>query len=228
MQFRHPVLDQRLCLKVRRRGGCWQLRGNLGRWVVRAENVPWILQDREAGPSGWGQAEPGAEGQRRWSPLAVWREAVSESIQWDDGGQRKTLAGLCPLWVRRSIEAVEVELRYLPPYSPDLNPHREGVVSGKMKALARKEGNHTVAVLEDFLGNAVDCYSHEECANDDHLRIRYNHVATALPSHSAGSRESRNGFQVDATKENTSWRLEGPENRRVAWRPCDRPATTER
>ena len=68
---------------------------------------------------------------------------------------------------------------------PGPEPDQEGVVSGKMKALARKEGNHTVAALEDFLGNAVDCYSHEQCANDDHLRIRYNHVATALPSHSA-------------------------------------------
>ena len=37
-------------------------------------------------------------------------------------GQRKTLDQLCPLWVRRSIEAVEVELRCPPPYSPDLNP----------------------------------------------------------------------------------------------------------
>ena len=31
-QFRHPVLDQRLWLTVRRRGQCWQLRCTLARW----------------------------------------------------------------------------------------------------------------------------------------------------------------------------------------------------
>ena len=39
MQFRHPVLDQRLRLTVRRCGGCWQLRGNLGRWCGPRMNL---------------------------------------------------------------------------------------------------------------------------------------------------------------------------------------------
>ena len=48
---------------------------------------------------------------RWWSPLNLWVEAVSESIHWDNAGQRETLEGLCPLWVRRSIEADGAELR---------------------------------------------------------------------------------------------------------------------
>lgn len=65
--------------------------------------------------------------------------------------------------VRRAIEAAGAELRYLPPYSPDLNPIEKAF--SKLKALARKEGNRTIAALEEFLGDVLDCYSAEECAN---------------------------------------------------------------
>ena len=53
MQFRHPVLDQRLRLTVRRRGGCWQLRGNLGRWCGPRMSLGYY------GSEGWpGRSEP--------------------------------------------------------------------------------------------------------------------------------------------------------------------------
>ncbi len=45
--------------------------------------------------------------------------------------------------VRRAIEAAGAELRYLPPYSPDLNPIEKAF--SKLKALARKEENRTIA-----------------------------------------------------------------------------------
>ena len=35
----------------------------------------------------------------------------------------------------------------------------------KLKALARKEQNRSEAALVNFLGDVVDCYSPEECAN---------------------------------------------------------------
>ena len=53
----------------------------------------------------------------------------------------------------------------MPAHSPDLNLIEKAF--SKLNALACRKGNRTVAVLEDFLGNAVDCYSPEECANDD-------------------------------------------------------------
>ena len=57
-----------------------------------------------------------------WSPLDIWRAAISESIRWEDGNLQTPLERLCPLSVRRSIEAAEAELRYLRLYGPDLNP----------------------------------------------------------------------------------------------------------
>ena len=65
--------------------------------------------------------------------------------------------------VREAIEAAGAELRYLPPYSPDFNPIEKAF--SKLKALARKEENRTIAALEEFLGDVLDCYSPEECAN---------------------------------------------------------------
>ena len=103
MQFRHPVLDQRLRLTVRRRGGCWQLRGNLGRWCGPRMNLGNYGAEglaRQVGAK-LGQALADSGVVRWWSPLNLWVEAVSESIHWDNAGQRETLEGLCPLWVRR-------------------------------------------------------------------------------------------------------------------------------
>ena len=49
--------------------------------------------------------------------------------------------------VREAIEAVGAELRYLPPYSPDLNPIEQ--VFAKLKALLRKAEERTIdAVYE--------------------------------------------------------------------------------
>ena len=92
MQFRHPVLDQRLRLTVRRRGGCWQLRGNLGRWCGPRMNLGNYGAEglaRQVGAK-LGQALADSGVVRWWTSLDVWVEAVSESIQWDDGDQRKT------------------------------------------------------------------------------------------------------------------------------------------
>ena len=55
--------------------------------------------------------------------------------------------------VRPAIEAVGAGLGYLPPSSPDPNPI--GKVFGKLKALARKEENRTIAALENFPGEVV-------------------------------------------------------------------------
>ena len=65
--------------------------------------------------------------------------------------------------VREAIEAAGCELRYLPPYSPDLNPIE--LAYAKLKTLLRKVGKRTIKELEDFLGQAIDLFSPEECQN---------------------------------------------------------------
>jgi transposase len=52
--------------------------------------------------------------------------------------------------VREAIEAAGAELRYLPPYSPDLNPIE--MMFAKLKALLRKAAERTIAALWDRSG----------------------------------------------------------------------------
>jgi transposase len=73
--------------------------------------------------------------------------------------------------VREAIEAAGCELRYLPPYSHDLNPIE--LAYAKLKSLLRKAGERTVDGLWNFLGKAIDAFSPAECLN--YMRhCRYN------------------------------------------------------
>jgi transposase len=65
--------------------------------------------------------------------------------------------------VRLAIESVGASLRYLPPYSPDLNPIE--LSFAKLKSLLRKAQQRTVEALWTLLGKALDAYSPEECRN---------------------------------------------------------------
>jgi transposase len=65
--------------------------------------------------------------------------------------------------VRAVIEAAGASLRYLPPYSPDLNPIEKAF--SKLKAKLRAAQKRTVPELEQYLGEVLDCFSPEECAN---------------------------------------------------------------
>jgi transposase len=65
--------------------------------------------------------------------------------------------------VRTAIEAVGAELRLLPPYSPDLNPIEKAF--SKLKAKLRGVEKRTIAALEHYLGEALDCFSPQECEN---------------------------------------------------------------
>jgi transposase len=66
--------------------------------------------------------------------------------------------------VRRAIEAAGGHLAYFPPYSPDLNPIENAFA--KLKSLLRSAGRRTIDGLWSFLGNALDAFSADECAND--------------------------------------------------------------
>lgn len=65
--------------------------------------------------------------------------------------------------VAAAIEVRGAELRYLPPYSPDLNPIEQ--LFAKLKALLRKAAARTVDALWDTIGLLLDAFSPAECAN---------------------------------------------------------------
>ena len=65
--------------------------------------------------------------------------------------------------VRSAIEGVGAELRFLPPYSPDLNPIEKAF--SKLKAKLRAAAYRTIPALEKYLGEVLDCFSPEECQN---------------------------------------------------------------
>jgi transposase len=65
--------------------------------------------------------------------------------------------------VRETIEAAGAELRYLPPYSPDLNPIEQAFA--KLKAHLRKAAERSIAALWDRIGSTLNDFSPEECRN---------------------------------------------------------------
>lgn len=65
--------------------------------------------------------------------------------------------------VREQIEAAGAELRYLPPYSPDLNPIEQAFA--KLKAQLRKTKPRTIPALYDHIGQAIDRFDPAECRN---------------------------------------------------------------
>ena len=65
--------------------------------------------------------------------------------------------------VREAIEETGAELRYLPPYSPDLNPIEQ--VFAKLKTLWGKAAERTVEATWKRIGALLACFSPAECAN---------------------------------------------------------------
>jgi transposase len=65
--------------------------------------------------------------------------------------------------IRSAIEAVGAELRYLPPYSPDLNPIENAF--SKLKAHLRKHKERSVEGLWNRIGNLLDSFTPTECRN---------------------------------------------------------------
>jgi len=65
--------------------------------------------------------------------------------------------------VEEMIKAAGAELRYLPPYSPDMNPIEKAF--SKLKAHLRKIAERTVAALMRALETCADIFKAAECAN---------------------------------------------------------------
>ena len=64
--------------------------------------------------------------------------------------------------VREAIEAAGAELRYLPPYSPDLNPIEN--VYSKLKSDLRKGAARTVDALSTLVGRSLKAIAPSDCA----------------------------------------------------------------
>ena len=65
--------------------------------------------------------------------------------------------------VEQLIKAAGAELRYLPPYSPDMNPIEKAY--SKLKAFLRKIAERTVAGLLIALDACADIFKPAECVN---------------------------------------------------------------
>lgn len=75
--------------------------------------------------------------------------------------------------VREAIAAAGAELRYLPPYSPDLNPIE--LAFSKLKKLLRDGAERTVDKLWQLCGRVLDEFKEPEC------RRYFEHCGYATP-----------------------------------------------
>jgi transposase len=65
--------------------------------------------------------------------------------------------------IKEAIEAAGAELRYLPPYSPDLNPIEQ--LFAKLKALLRKAAARTLEALIAAIAHGLTTIRPNECEN---------------------------------------------------------------
>jgi transposase len=65
--------------------------------------------------------------------------------------------------VRTAIEGVGAELRFLPSYSPDLNPIE--MAFSKIKAELRRRELRTIAAVENAFGECPDWFTRRQCRN---------------------------------------------------------------
>ena len=63
--------------------------------------------------------------------------------------------------VKAAIDGAGAALRYLPPYSPDLNPIEQ--VFAKLKGLLRTAQARTLEALWDAIGSLLQRFTSEEC-----------------------------------------------------------------
>lgn len=74
--------------------------------------------------------------------------------------------------VVEAIEAVGAEVRYLPPYSPDLNPIE--LAFSKFKKLLRDDAERTTEKLWKLCGKVLDLFTENDCRNYfKHCGYRY-------------------------------------------------------
>lgn len=95
--------------------------------------------------------------------LAWVREFLCPSLRAGDIVIADNLSSHKVAGVREAIEAAGATICYLPPYSPDLNPIEK--LFAKLKALLRRAGARTIDALWQRIGELLNAFSAEECAN---------------------------------------------------------------
>lgn len=65
--------------------------------------------------------------------------------------------------IKQAIEAAGATLRYLPPYSPDLNPIEQAIA--KLKSYLRKEAARNLDALIQAIARTLKKFSPHECTN---------------------------------------------------------------
>jgi transposase len=95
--------------------------------------------------------------------LAYLRQCLVPTLERDDVVIIDNLTAHHVAGVREAIEAAGATLRYLPQYSPDLDPIEMALA--KFKALLRKAAERSVRGLWHRLGSLIQSFSPQECAN---------------------------------------------------------------
>ena len=95
--------------------------------------------------------------------LAYVREFLCPTLQAGDIVIADNLSSHKVAGVRQAIEEAGATIRYLPPYSPDLNPIEQ--LFSKLKAMLRKAAVRTTDALWDEIGRLVGTVSASECRN---------------------------------------------------------------
>ena len=111
-----------------------------------------------------GSTRRGIEGPIDGASFRVYVEKVllptlrpGDVVIMDNLGSHKSKA------VRQLIRSVGAKLFFLPKYSPDLNPIEQ--VFAKLKHLLRKAAARTVEAVCAAIGEALNAFSPDECAN---------------------------------------------------------------
>jgi transposase len=98
-----------------------------------------------------------------WAFLAWVEQMLVPTLEPGDIVVVDNLPAHKPDAVRTAIEATGATLRYLPPYSPDLNPIE--MAFSKLKALLQKAAARTIEDLWTAIAQALPKLTPQDCAN---------------------------------------------------------------
>lgn len=135
------------------------------RCIASAPHGPWKTTTFIAGLRHDGLTAPMVADGPMNGPLflAYVREFLGPTLKHGDMVIADNLSSHKVAGVREAIEAAGATLRYLPPYSPDLNPLEK--LFAKLTALLRKAAKRTVNALWTEIGHLLNAFSPQECRN---------------------------------------------------------------
>jgi transposase len=95
--------------------------------------------------------------------LAYVEQVLAPTLRQGDIVVMDNLASHKVVGVKEAIEAKGAILRYLPPYSPDLNPIEQAIA--KLKSHLRKQAARTFETLIEAIASTLQKFTPLECAN---------------------------------------------------------------